>query len=142
MGRLPETEALMEPRRGLGFGGSLLVVMVVLGLAAASGIIPFRQVIAYDRSVDLAREQRDALIAANAHLEQQIAALSTDGEVERLAREDFGLVMPGETALVAVGVPDDSPIQNPRATRFVDETPWWQTLWAFITGQDLVANDG
>jgi cell division protein FtsB len=132
----------MEPRRGLGFGGFLLAVVVVLGLAAASGIIPFRQVMAYDRSVDLAREQRDALIAANAHLEQQIAALETDGEVERLAREDFGLVMPGETALVAVAVPDNSPPATPQATRFVDETPWWRTLWGFITGQDLAASDG
>jgi cell division protein FtsB len=132
----------MEPRRGLGFGGFLLAVVLVLGLAAAAGVIPFRQVIAYDRSVELAREQRDALTAANAQLEQQIAALETDGEVERLAREDFGLVMPGETALVAVAVPDTSPTVIPRATRFVDEVPWWRTLWVFITGQDLAQSSG
>ncbi|MBI5158010.1 MAG: septum formation initiator family protein [Acidimicrobiia bacterium] len=132
----------MEPRRGIGFGGVVLAAVVVIGLAAASGIIPFRQVIAYQRSVDLAREQRDALIAANAELEQQIAALETDGEVERLAREQFGLVMPGETALVAIAVPDTSPVAAPRASRFVDETPWWRSLWAFITGEDLAASDG
>ena len=103
----------MEPRRGLGFVGFVVAVIVVIGLAAASGVIPFRQVIAYQRSVDLAREQRDALSAANAELEQQIAALETDGEVERLAREQFGLVMPGETALVAIAVPDNSVVANP-----------------------------
>jgi len=132
----------MEPRRGLGLGGFVVAVVVVIGLAAASGMIPFRQVIAYQRSVDLAREQRDALIAANAELEQQIAALETDGEVERLAREQFGLVMPGETALVAIAVPDNSPVVEPRDSRFADRTPWWRTLWAFITGQDLTAADG
>jgi len=132
----------MEPRRGLGFVGFVVAVIVVIGLAAASGVIPFRQVIAYQRSVDLAREQRDALSAANAELEQQIAALETDGEVERLAREQFGLVMPGETALVAIAVPDNSVVAAPRATRFVDDTPWWRTLWAFMTGHDLTASDG
>ena len=131
----------MEPRRGLGFGGFLVAVVLVIGLAAASGLIPFRQAIAYQRSIDLAREQRDALIAANAELEQQIAALETDGEVERLAREQFGLVMPGETALVAIPVPDNQSME-PRASRFVDETPWWRTLWAFVTGQDLTPSDG
>jgi cell division protein FtsB len=132
----------MEPRHGLGLGGFVVAVVVVIGLAAASGVIPFRQVIAYQRSVDLAREQRDALTAANAELEQQIAALETDGEVERLAREQFGLVMPGETALVAIAVPDNSVVASPRPSRFVDTTPWWRTLWAFMTGHDLTASDG
>lgn len=132
----------MEPRRGLGFGGFLLIAMIVLGLAAVSGMIPFRQVIAYERSVDLARQQRDALVAANAELEQQVAALQTDGEIERLAREQFGLVMPGETAMVAIAVAEDPVTSIPRATRFVDETPWWRLLWDFITGRDLAASDG
>ena len=130
----------MEPRRGLGFGGFVLAVVLVIGLAAASGIIPFRQVITFERSVDLARQQRDALIAENLHLEQQVAALETSGEVERLAREQFGLVMPGETALVAVPVPDNSlPVATP-PPQFTEHTPWWRALWNFITGRDLVSD--
>lgn len=131
----------MERRRGLGVGGFLLAMVAVVGLAAASGVIPFRQVIAYDRSVDLAREQRDALVAANASLEQQLAALETAGEVERLAREQFGMVMPGETALVAVPVADNAP-PGSRPTQFEDEVPWWRTLWEYITGVDVAASDG
>ena len=48
--------------------------VLIIGLAAASGIIPFRQVIAYENSVELARDQRDALTAEIVRLEQQIAA--------------------------------------------------------------------
>lgn len=130
----------MEPRRGLGFGGFLIAAVLVLGMAAASGIIPFRQVIVHERSVDLAREQRDALVAANLELERQIAALETDGEVERLAREQFGLVMPGETAFVAVPVPDPTPSVASMPPALDDPTPWWRTLWDFITGRDLAAD--
>ncbi len=131
----------MEPRRGLGFKGFVVAAVLIIGLAAASGIIPFRQVIAYEHSVELARDQRDALTAEIGRLEQQIAALETPGEVERLAREQFGLVMPGETALVAVAVPDDSlPLAGP-PVQFTDHTPWWRTLWNFMTGTDLVADE-
>jgi cell division protein FtsB len=131
----------MMSRRGLGFGGTLLTMVLVLGFAAATGIIPFRQVMAHDRSVQLAREQRDALIAANLQLEQQIAALETPGEVERLAREQFGMVMPGEIALVAIPVPDDSLPVSTLPTTLNRPTPWWRTLWDFMTGQDL-SEDG
>jgi len=130
----------MEPRRGLGFEGFVLAVVLVLGMAA-SGIIPFRQVIAYERSVDLAREQRDALIIENVRLAQQVAALETPGEVERLAREQFGLVMPGETALVAVAVPDHGPSVAAPSPEFAERTPWWRALWNFVTGRDLVSDE-
>ena len=131
----------MGPRRGLGFGGTLLTMLIVVGLAAAAGIIPFRQVLAHDRSVELARQQRDALTAANFQLEQQIAALETPGEVERLAREQFGMVMPGETAVVAVPIPDETLPVEDRPTDFIDHTPWWQRLWNFMSGQDLAADE-
>jgi cell division protein FtsB len=131
----------MGTRRGLGFGGTLLTMLIVVGLAAAAGIIPFRQVLAHDRSVELARQQRDALTAANFQLEQQIAALETPGEVERLAREQFGMVMPGETAVVAIPIPDETLPVVERPTEFVDHTPWWRALWNFISGQDLAADE-
>ncbi len=131
----------MGTRRGLGLGGTLLTMVVVLGLAAATGVIPFRQVIIHDRSVDLARSQRDALIDANRDLEQQIAALETPGELERLAREQFGMVMPGETALVAVAVPDDLLPVSVLPEVLERDTPWWRSLWDFVTGRDLEADE-
>ena len=66
---------MTEERRGFGFGRLLAVGIVVLVVIGASGIFPFRQIIAQDRSVDLAQEKLDALVAENARLEQQLAAL-------------------------------------------------------------------
>ena len=126
--------------RGPGIKGSLLVSVVVLALAAASGIIPFRHVLAQEKSVDLAVRQRDALIAENQRLEAQIAALETPAEVERLAREHFGLVMPGEIAYVANSTEEwekeVAPVVEAPASR-----PWWESFWDFLTGGDLV-DDG
>src|SRR5437899_2087032 len=52
------------------------------------------------RAEALARELSD-LQAENAHLAQQIAALRSDPRaIERLAREELGLVRPGETVFL------------------------------------------
>jgi cell division protein FtsB len=127
-------------KRGLGIRSALVVSIAALTIAAASGIIPFRQIITRQQAVDLAAEQRDALVEENLRLEAQVAALRTPAEVERLAREHFGLVLPGEIAYVAV------PAEDPEMTALPEEpipvlvepTPWWRSLWDFVTGGDLV----
>ena len=132
---------MTEGRRGLGFGGFLTLSVLVIVVAAAAGIIPFRQTFAQERAVDLARSQRDALIDENLRLEHQIAALQTPGEVERLAREQFGLVMPGETAYVAVPDPEGVSLPTVPVVELEDLPSWWENLWNFITGGDLVADE-
>jgi cell division protein FtsB len=122
------------------------VVLALTALAVvvtAVGIFPFRQIIADRRSVSLAQEQLLALRAENEHLEAQVAVLETDEEVERLAREQFGLVRPGEIAYVVV-----SPAGEEMATTGAEPTledpgeqPWWRDVWNFLTGGDLV-HDG
>ena len=92
----------MNERRGLGFGGFLALAALMALVVAALGILPFRQVLARERAVELSRDKLDALVQENMRLEQQIAAMQTDEEVERLAREQFGLVKPGEIGYVAV----------------------------------------
>lgn len=132
---------MIEERRRFGFGRLLLIVMVAMVIVAASGIFPFRQLIAQGRSVDLAQQKLDALVEENMRLEQRVAALQSPQEVERLAREQFGLVMPGEIAYVAV-VPDGgepTPVR-PATAEFEETTPWWETFWNFITGSDLTAD--
>jgi cell division protein FtsB len=127
-------------KRGLGVRMALLISAVVLGVAGVSGAIPFRQVLARQQAVDLAVEQRDALVAENRRLEAQVAALQTTAEVERLAREHFGLVKPGEVAYVAVPVDDPGATAAPSPTlaELPDTVPWWRSMWNFITGRDLV----
>ena len=74
----------MERRRNL--SGLLVVVALVAVVITAAGIFPFRQIIADRRSVSLAQEQLLALRAENSRLEAEVTALSSDTEVERLAR--------------------------------------------------------
>lgn len=131
----------MHGRRGLGPGGFLALIGLVLVVVAAAGVLPFRQLLAQERAVDLAEDQLDALVTENMRLELQIAALQTDEEVERLAREHFGLVMPGETGYVAVvpeGIIDPLPPEPPSELRRKD--PWWRQFWDFLTGRDIVSD--
>ncbi len=132
---------MTEERRGFGLGRFLVLALIVIVIVAASGIFPFRQIIAQNRSVELAQEQLDALVQENRRLEQEIAALQSPPEIERLAREQFGLVRPGEIAYVAV-VPDDGTVATPPSspTAFEKSTPWWRSLWNFLTGSDLVTD--
>ena len=132
---------MTDERRGFGLGRFLVLAFVVLVIVGASGIFPFRQIIAQNRSVDLANQKLDALVEENLRLEQQLAALQSPQEVERLAREQFGLVMPGEIAYVAV-VPEGDAAEEvpPVAVGFTEERPWWKAFWDFITGSDLVTN--
>lgn len=129
---------MKEERRGFGFG-SLVVLALIIGLvAAAAGVLPFRQIIAQQRSVDLAQRQLDALIEENRRLEHQIAALQSPQEVERLAREQFGLVRPGDIAYVAVAPPGTETTGSRVEIDLGNSAPWWRSLWDFITGKDLV----
>lgn len=130
---------MIDTRRGLGLGGFLLLVFLVLLVVAVAGIFPFRQLLAQERAVDLTRDKLDALVEENLRLEQQIAALKTDEEVERLAREHFGLVMEGEVGYVAV-VPEGiiDPVPEGRDTTLEREQPLWGQVWDFLTGRDIV----
>ena len=131
----------MTERRGLGLWGFLALTALAGMVVAALGVFPFRQVLAREQAVELSRAKLDALVAENQRLEYQIAALQTDEEVERLAREQFGMVMPGEIGYVAV-VPDDlvDPVPGQGITTLERADPWWQRLWDFLTGRDLTGD--
>lgn len=129
---------MIDLRRGLGLGGFLAMVALVLVVVVAAGIFPFRRLVAQERSAELSQAKLDALVEENMRLEQHIAALQTDAEIERLAREQFGLVKPGEVGYVAV-VPDGlvDPVPQGRDLTLERSRPWWSQLWDFLTGRDL-----
>jgi len=116
-----------------------LVITIALLLLAASlftNILPFRQIFAQHEALELAQTQLRLLQEENATLELEVAALMTDTEVERIARENFGYVMPGEQAIVIVspeGEPADQDLDPPVAQA---DRPWWQKWWDFLTGHD------
>jgi len=80
----------------------------------------------------LARE-RDDLRKQNAQLREEIRLLNTPEYIERIAREQLGLVKPGEVAVILV-----APTPAPAVTDVKPELtkpagplpePWWARLW-------------
>jgi len=132
----------MSKRTTSGFSSLLLVMAVLVGVVVLAGIFPFRQILAGNREVSAAEDKLDAIVEETAVLEARIRALQTPEEVERLAREQFGLVMPGEIGYVVVTPPwenDESAPEQQAAPQ--QDRSWWQGVWDFLTGRDL-SGDG
>jgi cell division protein FtsB len=120
--------------------GLLAVAALVGVVVTAAGIFPFRQIIGQEKAVGLAREKLAALEEENARLAVEAAALESDAEIERLAREQFGLVMPGEIGYVVVSPPGEVAAPAESEVPTLDrpgEQPWWKDLWDYLTGRDL-----
>ena len=121
----------------------LIAVLLLVALAITlAGIFPFRQMIAQERQVDQTQARLDTLLEENQLLEEKVAALNTDIEVERLAREQYGLVRPGETGYTVESPP------APRSAEPVlpdvedlDGRTLLQRVWDFLTGRDLVPDE-
>ncbi len=126
--------------------GMVLAVILLAALAlTVTGMFPFRQLVDQARQVDQTRARLTELVDENARLEERIADLQTDEELERLAREDYGYVLPGETGYVVVVPPDAGVDPADRTDAAAVEpdppAPWWVRAWRFVTGGDL-ADDG
>jgi hypothetical protein len=114
------------------------MLLVALGLVA-TGVLPVRDFLERENSVNAANEQLAEVTAANALLAADVSALYSEEEVERIAREQYGFVRPGEVGYVAVlpvePVPDAAPaVSEPEVT---DDRSMLQVIWDFITGNDL-----
>lgn len=117
------------------------VLVLLLGVAFLTQVVPYRQIIEANSDVTEARAHLVALQAENATLESDVGALATDGEIERLAREKLGYVRPGEDAYVVLDPPEvaqTAPEPEPEAE--AEPRTWVEKVWDFLTGAD-VGND-
>lgn len=98
--------------------GALRVVLVSLALVAGlfAFVFPTRAFLAQRAEVDRARERLALLRAENERIERETARLSDPAEIERIARERFGLVLPGERAFAVVPVPPSTTTTPPPGT--------------------------
>lgn len=76
-----------------------LLVVVAVGVVAL-GALPYRAWVAQRAQLKETEARLSAIQVQNDALEQRIAALQTPAEVERLARERYGLARPGEQSFV------------------------------------------
>jgi len=83
----------MRPPRVL----ALLVVSVVLVGGLFLFVLPGRAYLAQRRELAAAETRVSMLGEANTQLNQQITSLGTDAEIERRARQYYGMKMPNET---------------------------------------------
>lgn len=104
-----------QPRPWRRVAASLAVSIVVVGFLLVA-VFPTQDWLTQRDEAEARQEELGAIRAEERRLEQRIAELETPGEVERIAREEFGMTRPGETsyrvlppAVDAVDLPDSWP---------------------------------
>ena len=115
-----------------------ILALIVAGLAVVTAVIPFRQILEQQARVDDLSRELSRINVENDLLSGEVVALNTPGEIERLARENLGYVMPGETAYVVLE-PEETLTTAPAVPATEDDAgpPWYLAIWNFFTGADL-----
>ena len=112
---------LRMPR--LGRSPQIVAFILVLGLVGAMGIQPTRRLLEQrDRISSTAADLR-AVQVGNERLERQIARLNDPDYLEQRAREQIGLVRPGETTYVVMPPSETEQAKRKRASRKVEPPP-------------------
>jgi len=119
-------------------------VATLLGVMLMSALYPLRQYASQDSHVNALVRQERALETKIAALKRQQNLLLTDDEIERIAREELGMVRPGEVAFAVVGGAPAGP-----APKKVQAAPasiaqesggrawherWWDAMARALTG--------
>lgn len=78
---------------------SLLVAVFALYMSI-SYVTGFLQIWRVQKEIARVRAQIEAIEAHNQALREELAYLESDEYIEKVAREELGLVMPGETAVI------------------------------------------
>jgi cell division protein FtsB len=103
----------MKIRRAL---WPLLVSVVLVGVLFA-GVFPTRTYLAQRASISRSEKQLDVLGEQNKDLEKRATELQSDAEIERLAREQYNLVKPGEQAYAVLPPPAEQGQETPRVNQ-------------------------
>lgn len=96
----------------------LLATAAVLTIAAlAAWVFPTRTWLDQRAALAETRVELHELRAERAALEQRVAELDSDEQIERIARSEYGLVMPGEEAYAVLPAPE-KPVELPEIWPF------------------------
>ena len=90
----------------------LLLALVVIGVLFLL-VFPARTYVAQRRSLTAAEHRLHVLNVENAALDRRVAKLQDDSEIERIAREQYGLVRPGEEAYAILPAPPPPEPETP-----------------------------
>lgn len=134
------------PRRARWRTMVFFALLISLGLVA-TGVLPVKQYLGRGVQVADAQERLAQLESENARLSAEAEALLTETEIERIAREEYGYVRPGEIGYTVIAPElDTTVVRGPEApddpiSPFPTERGFFEKIWDYITGRDL-AEDG
>jgi cell division protein FtsB len=114
-----------------------VLALIIAGMAVITAVIPFRQILEQQARVEGASAELARINLENELLNGEVQALQTPEEIERLARENLGYVMPGETAYVVLEPEETLPTTPAASIAEVEDVPWYVAIWNFFTGADL-----
>lgn len=130
------SERAERARRGKRVGRALWPVLATLALVLVlfTAVFPTRTFLSQRASTASAHEQLSVLREQSAVLEARAELLQDDDEIERLARREHNLVMPGEEAyamLPKAATPTAAPMAPDQEP---DDRNPLERLWDGITG--------
>ena len=97
---------------------------------------PSKQWLDQRQDISAARARVEVLDEKSAELTERAAQLRTDAEVERLAREQYGLVKPGEEAYAILPTPVPAEPATPADAGAEPEPTGLAKVWDTITFWD------
>jgi cell division protein FtsB len=109
-GRPLDVESMAQAARRMVWAPRTRIAVASLALVAMMFlfVFPTRSYLAQKRQIGKAAHAVEVLEAQNEVLARQASRLQTRSEIERLAREQFNMVMPGEQAYNVVETPGSS----------------------------------
>jgi cell division protein FtsB len=115
--------------RSVNFRLRLGVLGLLVGSLALTGLAPIRQAYYQRQSIHEEEVRLQALEKRNSILESRLARLRDPAYMEKLAREQLGVVKPGETSYVVVPrpmpvAPEPKPVQK----------SWWREAIDWVSG--------
>jgi cell division protein FtsB len=116
----------------------VFVVLVVIGVLFV-GVFPTRTWLAQKNEMAAATEQLRVLSEQNEILAERVEVLHSDDEIERLAREQYNLVKPGEEAYALLPPSTGTTVELPAAGKDGDggdggdDRSLPSKIWDFLT---------
>ena len=107
-----------------------MAVLALMG-AVLLAAFPARAYVAQRHERERVAAQVSTLAAQNRRLEERARQLQSDAEIERLARQHYNLVRPGEEAFAIITPPPPNPAAVER--RAPSRAPWWQRVLTRLT---------
>ena len=114
--------------------GWLVVACVALVGVLFLAAFPARTYVAQQRQREAVADEVQALEGENRELEERVGELQSDAEIERLAREHYGLVRPGEEVYAVLGPPAAPAPAPPPAAPRPSPKSWWEQALEVVAG--------